>query len=93
MAGKGKREKSFLFTFDSLVQSLGAVDHWSNIVMSQVQSSNSNSSSCAHAVIYCVHQQRWVLSNVLFLYVSMQGAAHTQALCLWTESPRAEPAC
>lgn len=33
-------EKARLFTFDSLVQTVGAVDHWSDMVVSQVQSSN-----------------------------------------------------
>lgn len=41
MAGKGKKGggKISLFTFDSLVQALSAVGHWSDMVMSQVQSS------------------------------------------------------
>lgn len=60
------------------------------MLMSQVQSRNSNSSSCAHAVSYCVYPRRCVPSNVLFLYVSLHGAAHTQP---WTENPRAELAC
>lgn len=33
-------EKARLFTFDSLVQTLGATDHWSDMVVSQIQSSN-----------------------------------------------------
>lgn len=32
-------KKISLFTFDSLVQALNAVGHWSDMVMSQVQSS------------------------------------------------------
>lgn len=66
MAGKRKKKgnKPFLFRSDSCVQALGAVDHWSDMVMSQVQSSN--------AIVqleptqwFSVYQRRWVLSNVL----------------------------
>ncbi len=46
---------------------------------------------------YCVYQWSWVLSNVLFVYVTMHAAAHAQpsasTLRLWTASPRAKPAC
>lgn len=36
---KGGGGKISLFTFDSLLQALSAVGHWSDMVMSQVQSS------------------------------------------------------
>lgn len=53
---KGKKGKKLsLFTFDSLVQALSTVRHWSDMVMSQVRC---NSSSCACALIYRVNQWR-----------------------------------
>lgn len=75
---KKKRKTHTLFTFDSLVQAGSAAGHWSDAVMSQVRC---NSSSCARAVIYCVYQERWVLSNVLFLYVTMHSALSSLGAC------------
>lgn len=55
MAGKAKKKKkkTFVFTFDSLVQALGAVDHWSDMVTSKVQSSK--------AIVHVVPMQRFTV--------------------------------
>lgn len=75
-----KKKKTFVFTLYSVVQALGAVDHWSDIVTSQRQSSR--------AIVHVVPMQRFTVcmsgdgSSVMSCFcVPLYTAAHI-VLCL-----------